>query len=1211
MARSRELTRFRASLNVFSEAAQLYLKAEADQKELLIHGAQLYQALQLRAGQRRAEQAREIDFAKTQRSISEQASTGATASLKDSTTSLALYFEKSVAAAAERVKLAIQEVDRLETKIEHIRAARLQGEILGMNAEIEELEALAAAEEEGLKPAKDHVDIQGALLRRAIANEERRVKDEIATFDANSAVRQEELRGAATAKKHAERDELDFTKEQSGLRHAEDACTRRRQILVNQGRLESVEEPPESAVERWNETGRIVAGQLQELRESREAFAQQGRQYRIDAGNAMVKRNELRAQIKTLNEFIDAGLKQAEHLALLPAILNAVESDRGDPYSPSLPGRLQDVVHDSAREVSRSDVRLAELRATRQAIEETGVAGYNPDVHIVVEELRRVGRIKSARPFNEYLAKSIPDAEKARELVLSDPARYLGVCVAQSEFELAQRMTWDGTRPNKPVVISIASLDRAAALAGQSIVPPADDSAFSLGAAQALSTSLEAKLRIEEERRDAYAQRHAATLRALQELATFLDVYGEEKMKETRGTVESLVQDEAAASQREQSLTQLAEGAENQADECERQIEPANQRRIDAAHSVEALREFIIEHETGRPSRLSRLEEIDALIMDAHLRKELAEDTATRLQNEQNTDYRLKSEAEVLQKSLAEDRGKIEYYSHDYPAQEQLAQKPRTLDTLRRSYNDARDAYNMQASNRLGALHEKIKGKRDQKLGKTHEYARDFAKYGVADTKPFLYADHGRLIAETQREHGPARAEQIQASAAGERLKAESAKFLSSSQTKANLRAPTPAMQTMSFTELAQLSEECEREYERASNQAREAAGEATKAEERGQRRALAADSDQRAAESFRVGVGLPENPDPALIAAEISGALGVTVEVPAQDSFFLHEDAHAQTMQLQKQWGAKGQGVAKLKETAGLAFDQVKKAAALQAFREIDPTVSSEMENNSFAAACTDADRLLEHLDDRISTTDATLAKMQEDFDLCVEDVLGVVKNAIHTLNQASGPGKCVPREAPYVGGKQVLKMRANFGSISADLRRQAIHAYLEYLGQSAVVPVTGTDLVADALLRINGKPLGLQVLKFSIEETEQYVPVEKISNSGGEGVVMAMFLYLLINQLRAENHAQLRKNGGGPLLLDNPFAKATSAPLWRAQRALAKAMNVQLIFATAQQDFNTIGEFRRFIRLRRVGQNTKTRRWQIEIAPLQLIDPQEPMVA
>lgn len=188
---------------------------------------------------------------------------------------------------------------------------------------------------------------------------------------------------------------------------------------------------------------------------------------------------------------------------------------------------------------------------------------------------------------------------------------------------------------------------------------------------------------------------------------------------------------------------------------------------------------------------------------------------------------------------------------------------------------------------------------------------------------------------------------------------------------------------------------------------------------------------------------------------------------------------------------------------------------------------------------------------------------------------------------------------------------MRANFSAVTLDMRRATMRNYLDVLADTLAIPSKGTDLIADAVARVYGKPLGLHVLKMSVEETEQYVPVEKISNSGGEGVVMAMFLYLVINQLRAENHAQVQKNAGGPLILDNPFAKATTAALWRAQRLLASAMNVQLIFATALQDFNSIGEFQRFIRLRKAGQNTKTKRWHLQVANLQLTEAADEVAA
>ncbi|MGI4890089.1 MAG: hypothetical protein ACRYGJ_13590 [Janthinobacterium lividum] len=279
----------------------------------------------------------------------------------------------------------------------------------------------------------------------------------------------------------------------------------------------------------------------------------------------------------------------------------------------------------------------------------------------------------------------------------------------------------------------------------------------------------------------------------------------------------------------------------------------------------------------------------------------------------------------------------------------------------------------------------------------------------------------------------------------------------------------------------------------------------------------------------------------------------------------------------------------------ARTAFEGLNRASAAPELQKVEPELTSAMLSNDFYAACSDAGRLLESLTDRIQTTQDNVDKMQADFDACVEELLVLSRVAISLLHSAVD--KRVPAAAPYVAGKHVLKMRANFNGINADTRRQALMHYLDGLIQNQVVPAKGSDLVAEALLRMcGGRSLGIQVLRMVVDENQQYTPVDKISNSGGEGVVMAMFLYVVIAQLRAETQAKLHKLAGGPLILDNPFAKATSPTMWKAQRLLAQAMGVQLVFATAIQDYNTLGEFSSFVRLRRAGRNSKSGRWHLE---------------
>lgn len=106
-------------------------------------------------------------------------------------------------------------------------------------------------------------------------------------------------------------------------------------------------------------------------------------------------------------------------------------------------------------------------------------------------------------------------------------------------------------------------------------------------------------------------------------------------------------------------------------------------------------------------------------------------------------------------------------------------------------------------------------------------------------------------------------------------------------------------------------------------------------------------------------------------------------------------------------------------------------------------------------------------------------------------------------------------------------------------------------------------------------------------------------------------MFLYLLISQLRADTQARAKRGGGGPLILDNPFAKVQTRALIDAQRLLAKEIGVQLVFFTANADYNILSGFRRVIRLRKSGANSMTNRSHIEMVSAVFEDFSESVAA
>lgn len=1199
--RRNELTKFRASLNAFAEAAQLYIEMLAAQCSIRIRGAQMVQALQARTAALHLEHDREAEFERTQRRLVLAALADSDLCTKEQATVTWAWHQKRVALAKTCKEAADGAVKRLESEQQLIRAARLQKEIVGIDQEIKELDALAEAERDNLKPTKDHVQIQGALLRRALFNEEQRLKAALQTLDERAAARDRNKTALRAQKAQAESFEMRQVQERSRLQAAEDVHAKRRHALEGDKTFLGPDETAADALERLDATVASAAAEKNVHRASRDGSANGAREHRRNAAAERVRVAGLDAKVRALDAFIARGESELERLAQLPALLHAVESDRVDPLSAALLARLREVVGESAKQVSLSDVRLAGLRAAKQAIEETGVAGNNPDVAFVVQALQQAG-VRSARAYNEYISHVLPDADKARALIASDPARFLGVSVALAELDKARALSWATRRPARPVIVSAATLEPAPSMAERVIVPAEDDSAFNAQAATRLSVSLERRIADEDERRSAYRARQDQAIHAMHELETYAKDFGDGKLGQARADKVALEEDIDTAKARANSLEALAAKLDEKALAFERQTEAAEGRRQTAMLAANAVRSFQTEHEAGHAQRVDRLAGLEQGIGAAQEKKAAADEGLERLQDEHGRDQALQVGTNHELKLAGNERAGVAHYDKDYPAHEQLLHNPRPVETLRHIYRDAEEAYLVEEKKRLGLLAHKLDDARKRREDKAKEFTRDFKGVQKSELHPYLDVNHDEALAEVAAALNEARPEQVEAISNLRFLNSESNKWFDANKT--NLDTAVPAHESLDLDALSILIADAESRVNEALARMRRANEAASQAGDRAKAKLATAEADGRVEAMLRSSMGFEDRPDPVLIAAEVGAQVGMTLEVADPDSLVLDVDAGNQVNVLLKDYNGKNQGVSKLQAKARAAFDAVKVAASEPSFREVDPDVAQQMVANEFGAACTDAKRLLEHLDDRIATTQTTLDSMQADFDACVEEVLAVVRSAITTLNRATSKDKSVPVGAPYVGGKQVLKMRANFGMVPVETRRQTLGTYLDTLVDTNLFPLRGTDLIADAMARVHGRPLGLQVLKMSIEETEQYVPVERVSNSGGEGVVMAMFLYLVVNQLRAENHAQVHRIAGGPLILDNPFAKATSPTMWRAQRLLAEAMNVQLIFATAVQDFNALGEFQRFIRLRRAGQNNRTKRWHLEVANLKLND-------
>lgn len=1193
-----QLQSFSGALSTFSAAAEVLQQEKVQRISLTWKGLRLAEALEERATTLEQDAATETTFSETQLGIAKTEEEAAESFAKEHATLTNLSFQRKTQHAIDALKQLKEDTAIAEKDVLHIRAAQLQRAIKAAQKEVIELRALSDQKTQELAPYLEKVQRDGSLLRRALHDAAEVLRAQVGDIDKQTIARGEQASALNADATRLNGELLAHSNEKTQLETQQKALSATRQRLVTDGALVSEDEAAADALERW-------AGLDEQLKAEKAALADQQTQFETEAGEwrqkaeaATLRAGRLNTEISTKNIFVAEGCAERERLSQSPALTAAAETDVvTDLESLALIDQLDKRISSFGFQITSTDIRLAELDADNQSIENTGVAGFSPDVALVVRKLQAHG-VRSAQPFNQYLAKAIPDATRARALVQSNPARFLGVCVASTELDACRTMQWGAELPVKPVMVSPAALDTDA-LGEAVVVPPATDAAYNTGAAQALKQKLVASHDHEKATRQQLEDLRNQALAARTALLSYREKYGagtltmaQERLNQLKHEKTTELQAAETAKGKEGECGTAAKSAATRIQEHERVL---NGYRV----HITALGRFVSDHESQQAERLRRLDALEQLLGQVRGSIDTKEGELKVLQelNVQAAGTKARMDAEA--ESLDSERSQLTHHDPNVPAQEMLKSNPTSLEALREAYKTAEAVYRSNAETRLGAVQFQLDLKEKEVIAKQGTFTKQFA--GVTGTDLALFreanldallpASEG-LVTSLQEKEEPAVTAKVQAEATHKQWAATN---------KVRFPAATPEQVALDDEVLVAAVSAAEASRLFAVDKARAARQAGTTAATCAQEKATEAKGMKERKEILSVTLQLDQQPERALIELRLTAAGQDVAQL--QSSFLLKADASAQVKELVAAFNSKGNAYTKAEKSARKLFEALRTAAQAPEFVQVEPDLAAQMRSNEFEAAVDDIQRLSGELTDRIAAVESNLSDMAKDFEAAAEELHSLTQVATSTLTSATR--KAVPAGAPYVGGKTVLKMRSHLSSISADDRRRVLHHYLDRLIESGIIPAKGTDLAAEALLALNGKALGLQVLKMVIEESQQYVAMDKITNSGGEGVVMAMFLYLVISQLRSDMQAREQKAGGGPLILDNPFAKATTPALWKAQRMLANAMGVQLIFATAVQDYNTLGEFGKFVRLRRAGQNTKTRRWHLETADFQLNEP------
>ena len=896
----------------------------------------------------------------------------------------------------------------------------------------------------------------------------------------------------------------------------------------------------------------------------------------LDLASTREKLGQLGEQKRAKDSLYNNGVAKRDELSELPVLCQAAGgADRIDPESASTALALEGFLARVTAEIARLNVRRAELESDERSLEATDLASVGADVEIVVDKLRGAG-ISSARPFPHYLAKVEPDALRARAIVLSNPARYLGVAVA-SEDDLANARQVLEQPPllSRPVVVSLYSDQPESTVAGKLIVPAATDAAYNFEAADLFAKRLKEEINQLVENLGRLASLQSEGHRAKQSLVDFVGQYGSGKLASIQAETERLAGEIRAAEVQIESLNTQVSNSSKEAERLDGLARAKASESERLAAWLARLIDFEKRFESGEGDRKTEIARISRRLTAIGSLKEANVNASKAARSRVEA-----SERRTREFTTEADRHSTAYadvsLTHDNVSRtaEAYANDPQTLTLYQDRYQQTKRTYDTAVEKRLGRLKADLEHAEDDLKRHRSDYKvrfpgdEDFlgeAKCLVGIDYRTERAERRTLLEERSNDH---------TQASNRRALAEEAESKHRNQRK------HPKAIVANIAEIVDdvLSERIEAKRQVLKQSADEAAA-AAKAADDANGRATTNSHCASQIETARKGLaGLLRGvelgqPDEVLLAKGIGLAEDVSSLVQAlSDARSEATDAERRSRQ---------------------AYDRVQKIVRSEAFAAALATLAAQLSRNSFEAACEDHVGLNEAITQQIAATASARDAVQADFDACLNELQGFSTEALDALRAATR--KRLPDSVPHYGGKEVLLMKNITSTLTAELRRGMLKGYLENLIADNRIPQDGAHLAADAVVTLHGgQPLGLKLIRVTQHARLEYDDIAKIASSGGEKVTAAMLLYFVVVKLRAENRA--RRADGGPLILDNPFAKMNLESLWRTVRSLADSVGVQCIFATILEDKNALSVFDRLIELRPGPVNRRTDRRHVE---------------
>ena len=615
---------------------------------------------------------------------------------------------------------------------------------------------------------------------------------------------------------------------------------------------------------------------------------------------------------------------------------------------------------------------------------------------------------------------------------------------------------------------------------------------------------------------------------------------------------------------RKEKLTEKGTALAFQLEDLKALCEQLNQKLSEAPLHAERCAEFERMYERHLDKWTAELHDATRETEEAEKERDAQQDVATKA-TVAAADHRLReSEMKGRLPSLRQ-----EWKAISHRAEGMLVDSGERLEDLRARYKEASQALADLERDRLAGLEERGRNLKQQIAEQNFECEQAERPWDESAAQAFGQLDESDLDREVRAAQQAIKewGEKLSESKASARAARVLLKEFRKQRKSPNHEEPRAAELSIEI-----LPSEEETAKERAAEHAREAQTAFLAAAEAG----------EKAGEARKEEDALREK------ATEVKRALGVNLAVDVEafeelpDSIGATRELVGEILECVRDAGA---NETECQKSATKAFDEMKAAAGRLRELEREKALADLIASHSFDTACRAAPFLPAHLRDRIETLEADLEQFSTSTRITVESLDSLLSRGVRILRRAANVK--VPSGVPQFAGMSVLKFNERvLASGTGQERLSRIELLLNEIVESGNAPPTGAALAVRVLRHMIGGAsisLNLRLLKLKQgQSTDYYMPVSEVKTSGGEGLTTAILLYCVLARLRAEEFTNDPGASGGVLILDNPFAKANKTVFLQAQRQMAAALGIQLIYATGLKDYNALSQFPRFWRMR-----------------------------